>query len=75
MAISSAMEKSKSGGSGDRGKIPASCPVSGKKMMLDDKKSSKSSIVSEEDEDHDEDDFQGAATECCSTKEDKFVPI
>ncbi len=57
MAIGSAMDKSKSGD----GKIPASCPISGKRMMLDDKRSSSSRNHSDEDEDDDDEelDFQG----------------
>ena len=64
MAISSAMDKSKSGSQGEHSKIPVSCPVSGKRMSLEDKKSGSIRTISDRDDDEDEveSDYHGNKT-------------
>ena len=62
MAISSAMDKSKSGSQGEHSKIPVSCPVSGKRMSLEDKKSGSIRTISDDDEDEVESDYHGNKT-------------
>ncbi len=60
MAIHSAMEKSKDGASANSGKLPASCPISGKRMILDDSKgSSRNESEDNDDDDDEESDFHG----------------
>jgi hypothetical protein len=54
MAIHSAMEKSN-----DSSKLPASCPISGKRMILEDSKGRSRKSTDDDDEGDDESDFHG----------------